>query len=963
VNLKPKAPKLELPLHWVTGLSSSLLLLVAVTLLAFTAYRGSQDALLSAAEEAVSYIDDTVEQRLRGMLEPAEDQLHLLLYSDLVSGRTLQQRLGALPEIYQALGDNPLIDALYAGYPDGEFVLFRPLRDEAARLRFDAPPGAVMLVQSISLTASGKKLGEYRYFDKNRRLLLNRARPDYRYDPRTRPWYGNALKKDDMVLSEPYLFFTTQALGITLTHRALEREAVLGIDITLESIGGVFEALRLTPSTEFAVTDQEDRVMAYGGASYFMYRLDGEQLRLVKLPQLESPPLDRAAALLQTSSKTQSASIDGRGWRLVKHRLEWGRDYALNALIAIPEDELFIRAHNILDHQVFIALAVLVLSMPFGWWLTQRLTRPLQRLVEDTRAIEAFDFSPRPPLASHIAEVERLAMATRRMTNTIVSFLDTSEALGTEVQVERLLEIILHNTLSAIEARCGAVYLVRGTTLTKAREAAPPGGEVRAYAETLGQDEVHSIAVQAWLAQSLRVNDEGEVATPLLTRNGILVGVMLISVDAEKPLRGGTEAHDPRIGFVRALSSTAAVAIEMRKLIEQQKILLESFIKLIAAAIDAKSPYTGGHCQRVPELAKMLAHAANDTAKGHFKNFHLSEQEWEALHIAAWLHDCGKVSTSESVIDKATKLETTYDRIHEVRMRFEVLKRDAEIAALRARLNGAEAGAAEAALHAAWRQLDEEFAFVAQCNIGSETMDPAQIERLKTIAERTWQRTLDDRLGLSWAELEHRRKISEPEPLPATEKLLADKPEHLIPRPASERFEPDNKWGFKMDVPEYKANHGELYNLSIRRGTLTLEDRYLINHHMIQTIIMLDSLPFPHELQNVPEIAGGHHERMDGKGYPKRIYGGDMSVLARIMAIADVFEALTASDRPYKRANTLSQAVRIMANMVRDQHLDRDLFRLFVESGTYRVYGKRFLDASQCDEVDISEVLALAGLV
>jgi hypothetical protein len=311
------------------------------------------------------------------------------------------------------------------------------------------------------------------------------------------------------------------------------------------------------------------------------------------------------------------------------------------------------------------------------------------------------------------------------------------------------------------------------------------------------------------------------------------------------------------------------------------------------------------------------------------------------------------VTTPEYVVDKATKLETIYDRIHEVRMRFEVLKRDAEIACLKAIAAGGDERALRAALERELKTLDEEFAFIAACNEGGEFMAPEKIARLKTIAARTWQRTLDDRLGVSWDEAK-RMARTPAAPLPATETLLADKPGHIIEREAKDLMPDDNPWGFKLKVPEHLYNRGELYNLSIARGTLTEEERFKINDHIVQTIIMLTKLPFPKHLKSVAELAGGHHEKMDGTGYPKRLARGDMSVQARIMAIADIFEALTATDRPYKKGKMLSEAIKIMSFMKKDQHIDPELFDLFLSSGVYLDYARRYLEPRFIDTVDVA---------
>jgi len=409
--------------------------------------------------------------------------------------------------------------------------------------------------------------------------------------------------------------------------------------------------------------------------------------------------------------------------------------------------------------------------------------------------------------------------------------------------------------------------------------------------------------------------------------------------------------------LIEALASQAAVALDNKQLLDAQKLLLDSFIKLIASAIDAKSPYTGGHCQRVPELTLMLAQAACDAEEGPFADFNLTEDDWYELNIAGLLHDCGKVTTPEYVVDKATKLETIYDRIHEIRTRFEVVKCQAEVECLKAIIDGGDADKLRADLDARLAQLDDDYAFIAESNIGGEFMAPERIERVAEIANIQWTRTLDDRLGV--AQEEKKRKDRTPAPkLPVIENLLADRDDHIIYREEEKVAALDESFGFKLEVPELKFNLGEIYNLSIARGTLTAEERFKINDHIVQTIVMLEQLPFPENLKRVPEYAGGHHEKMDGSGYPKKLNKSDMTVQARIMAIADIFEALTAADRPYKLPKTLSASVKIMSFMKKDAHIDGDLFELFLTSGVFKDYAEKFLNKEQIDEVDISEYLA-----
>ncbi len=447
------------------------------------------------------------------------------------------------------------------------------------------------------------------------------------------------------------------------------------------------------------------------------------------------------------------------------------------------------------------------------------------------------------------------------------------------------------------------------------------------------------------------------LTVPLTPRTGDVIGVLQL-INAKDPETGETIPFTEEIEeFVEALASQAAVALDNQNLLKAQKDLLDSFIELIASAIDAKSAYAGGHCARVPVLAELLAQAACAKTDGPFADFSLSSDQWYEFHIASWLHDCGKVTTPEYVVDKATKLETIYNRIHEIRTRFEIMIRDAQVRCLEGKIAGAEdSSALETARDAEIERLRDEFSFVAACNRGGEFMDAADLTRLQEISARTWLRHLDDSIGLS--EDETKRRASRPVvDLPVAEALLADRQDHIVHRVASNPFG-DNRWGFRIDVPEHLYNHGEIYNLGIERGTLTPEERFKINDHVIQTIIMLEQLPFPDNMKRVPEYAGGHHETMVGTGYPRKLSKDDMSIPARIMAIADIFEALTDSNRPYKKGKTLTEALGIMGKMTKGGHIDTDLFNLFLTSGAYREYSETRLETSQLNDVTIEDYLA-----
>ncbi|MCX4190540.1 HD domain-containing phosphohydrolase [Methylophaga sp. OBS3] len=440
----------------------------------------------------------------------------------------------------------------------------------------------------------------------------------------------------------------------------------------------------------------------------------------------------------------------------------------------------------------------------------------------------------------------------------------------------------------------------------------------------------------------------------------IVHAVRNLALDSERiKQRRFSEVEQVRSSIVE-VSDLATSMMAMSHSIEEheksQESLMEAFIELIAQAIDDKSPYTAGHCARVPELAFMLAEKAEQNHDGPFNSFRFrDETEWREFRIGAWLHDCGKITTPEHIVDKGTKLETIYNRIHEVRMRFEVLWRDAEITYLERCAEMPEKQQEFLAERdAKQQQLQADFAFVAQSNVGTESMSDEAIERLKSLASITWIRHFDDRLGLS--PLEEDSFDTPAASLPATEQLLIDRPEHLIAHEHSIEFDP--ALGITMQVPEYRYNLGELHNLTVRAGTLTPEDRFKINEHIISTIKMLENLPFPPELSRVPRYASTHHETMIGTGYPRGLTKDDLSIPERIMVLADVFEALTAADRPYKKAKPVSVAVDILYKMVQREHVDRDVFELFLRSGVYLQYAKRFLPPEQIDDVDISQYLS-----
>lgn len=519
-------------------------------------------------------------------------------------------------------------------------------------------------------------------------------------------------------------------------------------------------------------------------------------------------------------------------------------------------------------------------------------------------------------------------------------------ALSQERDIERLLELILVAAKRITHADGGTLYrvtedgqhlrfeIVRTDSLDIAmggttgvsipfpllplhlQDGQPNNSMVAAYAvlndETVNIADAYS--VKGFDFSGTRRFDERTgyrsqsfLTVPMKNHEGVIIGVLQLINSTDRASRTVVPFSPADQRLAESLASQAAIALSNRQLITQLESLFESFINLINLAIDEKSPYTGGHCQRVPELTMMLAEAVNRTSEGPLAAFSMSDKDRYELKIAGLLHDCGKVTTPVHVVDKSTKLQTIFDRIHLIDTRFEVLKRDAEITLLKARLaagdDAASVAAAENDYARTLAELAAEKALIHRSNIGGELMDPGDQERIRTLATaRKW--------------------------------IDAD----------------GNSADFL--TPE------EVENLTIRAGTLNQAEREVINHHIVATIRMLEQLPWPRHLVNVPEYAGGHHERMDGKGYPRGLTREQMSVQARIMGIADIFEALTARDRPYKPGMKLSQAMSILANFRRNNHIDPDLFEVFVREGVYREYAEKFLEPHQIDEVDEAALLA-----
>lgn len=921
-----------LPLRVLLPLLVAVPMLLTAAAMGYVYQRSLSAQVFSAQGRLLTQAGLRVAERLDNDSRQTRAALRTLVESALPRLHRPEQRRTLLPLLLGVLRNSPTVQSVYFGYADGDLMVVRRV-DDAFRRQYPSTPAEARWASLLGSNQNTRLL----FLDSAGHELPSPPVYAPYHDPRTRPWYRMAMASDGPIVTPLYRFAASGRTGFSYARRDPASHSVAGIDVNLDSVQKLLQQLNPLPGALLGILDSRHR-------------------QLVDNQESGPPTVWQALqdAWPQGGKPPRTLDSAGHDWHVTTLQLrsaQRGQPYYLALLV--PEEELFAEGQAILRRSAWIPVAILLLVLPLGWALSQLVSRPLRRLTAQAQAMRALDFSPTPQPYGPVREINRLQDATEGMKLALHDFIGLSRQIVAESPLAHPLETVLDAAMRALPASRGGLWLVDGDALRPCRSAAHEGTPPRLGAfphyDRLLHDVVGPCCVSPQQAPAgvLELHRPGDILTvlPLRLENGALLGLLVLAAPQ------GQDASGHRSRFLGALADFAAVAVDNRRLAGSLQELMNALVKLVADAIDAKSAHTGGHCQRVPLIAQLLAEAAHRAETGPFAGFQLDDNRREALYIASWLHDCGKLTTPDHVIDKGSKLEAPYDRIHEIRMRFEVLKRDAHVAYWQGVAQGGDEAALAAERERLLQTLDEEFAFVARCNNGDEPVQEHDRARLQAIAARRWLRTLDDRLGLGPMEAQRLAAIP-PTPAPAYEALLADKPEHRIPRPEHEKLGRDNRWGFRLDEPELLYHRGELHNLSIRHGTLTAEERYKVNAHIVETIKMLETLPFPPHLAEVPEIAGGHHERMDGHGYPRAIPGAQMSVLARVMAVADIFEALTAADRPYKPPKKLSEALAIMQKMTAGGHLDPELYRLFLLSRVWQHYAERCLQPEQLDVDD-----------
>lgn len=944
----------------------------------YVVHNSNKDVIFDSSEIVFEKTSNAFAEKLDILDQRVTDALESIL---TLSKNELSFNRANLPHLLHSLEivliQNPFLYAIDIGYENGNFVGFFNLEAlPQSKAILNAPKEAKwMLTHNLENKISIKE-----FLDKKLNII-ERSEKKSEYNLFEKEWYKNAIKQRGQI-TRGTSFEATTIKKQSIAYSKATENIVVSVHIVLDTLEQFLNNQKPTKNSAIYLLRDNQILIAINDSPFLKSIIQNELLTNIN----------------------KAKRYEQNGYLVFSKPLN---EISNSKLILIaPINELIAPIIENAKETIIAVLITILLLIPILILIAMRLSKSIKLLALESQKVKEFKLNEITQIKSPIYEIDELSNTLYLAASEIKEYakkvkeeqlklqklIETGIALSAEKDEDKLFEMILLGAKEFTNADGGTLYIKNEDELCfeiilndtlKVKMGGTSGNKpsfppVKLKDPQTGEPNLKNVASVCAITKKTIVIDDAYsnkeydfsgtkkfdelnhyhsksfCTIPLKPRGHEVIGVIQLINSRDKD--GNAVAFDRNIiPFVEALAAQAAVALENQQLLRAQKNLLDALIKLIAGAIDAKSPYTGGHCERVPILAEMLAKAASESDEGELKEFKLTtEDEWRELKIGAWLHDCGKVTTPEYVVDKATKLETIYNRIHEIRMRFEVLLRDAKIEYLEKLLNGGNKEELLAELQAKEAKIKDDFAFVANANVGSEFMKKEDIERIKEIAKIKWLRYLDNRLGLSHIELD--RLPKEKEELPVQEELLADKPWHIIPRDPKE-LEKYKDFNFKIDIPQNLYNFGEIYNLCIDRGTLTPEERFKINEHVIQTIIMLEKLPLPRELKRVPEYAGTHHETLIGTGYPRKLTKDELSIPARIMAIADIFEALTASDRPYKKAKKLSEAIKILSFMKKDGHIDGELFELFLKSGIYMEYAKKFLKPDQIDEVDISQYL------
>ncbi|KPV96120.1 Cyclic di-GMP phosphodiesterase response regulator RpfG [Pseudoalteromonas sp. P1-9] len=830
-----------------------------------------------------------------------------------------------LKELSMFLHKDIHVDAIMFATQNGELWALHQLTEEQTALFANAPINTYFIVQNLNAAQ------EVRIYYTQSLELLDQEKLAASIDYTKRPWYTQAQKSNALALVEPYQDQYSNKKIFSLVKQ--QNQLTVSVDLNSTSLYASMYHDKLKFNTWLFLMNSSNKILAL------------QDSKSIQLEEHQIAPwqtwLAQSATLVRSTNLTKLTEVTANDdkWYMSATHIEPQTKQGVMLVAATKAEYILQPIYNQLYVWLLVVLSVSLILIPISYLLARLMTRPIRQL--ENYASQLANFETPKPFSNYIKveEIEDLKISLKHLYGNLNEFFSLLATLSKENDLQRLIDKIASQSANMMVAQGCLILLTQNNKLCA--ELLCFDGQ-KYDTNTLAQinwqklyqlDEVSKTsALPNELKTLLSQSDNAlyQLLVPLKNREQQVIGLQIYLYP------NSTEKQTISLKLAEQVATFFGVAIEGRKLVNKQEKLLDSFIHVIAGAIDTKSHYTGKHCQRVPELATALAtHAGNSQL---FPQFAFNDGAKRQLSIAAWLHDCGKVTTPEYIVDKATRLETIYNRIHEIRTRFEVVKRDLEIAALKQQLASVDKDQIEAQLQQQINQLEQDFAHVAYCNT-AEFVSDSDITKLEKISQRMWRPYFDERLGLSQEELTRYDSTQ----LTQDIGLLVNKTSHLL---ADQNLNCD-KQKYTLVQPALRNNLGELYNLSIRSGTINNEERYAINHHIVQTIEILEKLPFPKHLNRVPEIAGAHHEKLNGQGYPKGLSGDAISFEARILAIADIFEALTSSDRPYKQAKTLTQALEIMQKLAAKEELDQTLLNFFISEKIPEKYAEQYLKPEQ----------------
>ncbi|MGO1298231.1 MAG: HD domain-containing phosphohydrolase, partial [Vibrio sp.] len=820
-------------------------------------------SLLQGSAKALSAENSKkIESELHKNMAPIFSTLDFLAYSSVIHGEVLgSSKWRWLAAVHQSFTRNSALVALYYGSNNGDFTVIRPLFTEQAKQQFNSPASAVLYLEKSTVEG----MTETYYFNDKIQQIDFRKGSDNTFDPRTRPWYQVSENKQRISITEPYAFYFLKTYGITLSRSSADNQHVVGADFTLVSLSSELASLAKYPDSKMIIFDSHLLPIAQHNTDL---QLDDQQSDNTAL--LQHSIFRDIVNRISPRTIYEDREYDGETWSLSLTPIAISPDIKLHLAEAVRHRDVLDKLLAVRDTQVALSIGLVGVCFLIVLFVSRRIAQPMKRLVELTGNIAHFDFKKAPYPTTMITELSNLTHSIHSMEHTLSELIKSLRDTAANTDLEALAKTVARQSYAITKAETIILYSYQAE---QAHFSIAANHAIIPF--KLDLDVL--LSSTPWILSDLRQGNTVHLKRednllrrfqqqlfnadiyffPLLNREGQLIGVLNVGYE-----RNVEEHQLEKHAFLRELLSFAQIAKDNIDSMQQQKEMLDAVVERLAFAIDAKSPYTHEHTQRVSFLTKALTQLAEDDHT-YYPQFIMSKDRWSELKLATWLHDCGKITTPQHVTDKATKLETIYDRIHEIRTRVEVLKSQAETDYWRQLNQGGSKAQLDKQLTQTLNELDEDFTFIAHCNQAKEALSDRAIERLNNIAQRRWKRTIDDRMGVAWSE--QQRAGNESQSLPIMEPLLSDKDAHLVPW-LNSHVHFTEKHAFNIKPGDVQYNRGELYNLSVRSGTLTPEEHFLINDHIIQTIMMLDNLPYPAHLRQVYDIAGQHHEQMNGMG-------------------------------------------------------------------------------------------------